>query len=364
MSLPSQTICLNMIVKNESGVICRCLQSVLPLINYWVIVDTGSTDGTQKCICEFLKDVPGELHEKSWVNYQHNRNEALALAKGKGDYLLLMDADDFLEFDAGFSLPKLKQDYYLMSRVDKELGARAFRIKLINNHLNWNWEYVIHEALSTTDKKKWGQLEKVRDVICHDGVRARDKNTLYKDIEVLKECVKKEPENSRYVYYLAQSYNGTKQYVQALECFEKRAKMGGFDEEVFWSLLLKGKLQQKLKMAANIVIESFFNAYQYRPTRAEPLYYLVALYMDIKNYEFASTLVKKALSIPIPYEATTVEVWIYEYGLAYALASAAYLTARYSEALDVCNELLANAKMPKSMLEELTQLHFLVSIKR
>ena len=359
----SQTICLNMIVKNESSVICRSLQSVLPLIDYWVIVDTESTDGTQKCIREFLKDIPGELHERPWVNYQHNRNEALALAKGKGDYVLLMDADDFLEFDADFSLPKLKQDYYLMSRVDKELGARAFRIKLINNQLDWHWEYAIHEALSTTDKKKWGLLRGVRDVICHDGVRARDKNTLYKDIEVLKECLEKEPENARYVYYLAQSYNGTKQYEQALKFFEKRAQMGGFEEEVFWSLLLIGKLQRKLKLPANVVIESYFNAYRYRPTRAEPLYYLVALYMEIKNYEFAYTLVKKALAIPIPYDVTTVEVWIYEYGLTYTLASVAYLTSRYSEALEACNQLVANAKMPKLMQEQLNQLHFLVSAK-
>jgi len=44
------TVCLNMIVKNESEVITRCLKSVLPLIDYWVISDTGSTDGTQKII--------------------------------------------------------------------------------------------------------------------------------------------------------------------------------------------------------------------------------------------------------------------------------------------------------------------------
>lgn len=42
-----QTVCLCMIVKNEAPVIRRCLDSVRPLITNWVIVDTGSTDGTQ-----------------------------------------------------------------------------------------------------------------------------------------------------------------------------------------------------------------------------------------------------------------------------------------------------------------------------
>jgi cellulose synthase/poly-beta-1,6-N-acetylglucosamine synthase-like glycosyltransferase len=45
-----KTVCLNMIVKNESQVIEKCLASVKPLIDYWVIVDTGSTDKTQQIV--------------------------------------------------------------------------------------------------------------------------------------------------------------------------------------------------------------------------------------------------------------------------------------------------------------------------
>jgi glycosyltransferase involved in cell wall biosynthesis len=46
--LEAKSVCLNMIVKNESKVIERCLRSVKGCIDYWVIVDTGSTDDTQK----------------------------------------------------------------------------------------------------------------------------------------------------------------------------------------------------------------------------------------------------------------------------------------------------------------------------
>ena len=48
------TLCLCMIVKNEAPVIRRCLDSVRSLIDYWVIVDTGSTDGTQDIVCNVL----------------------------------------------------------------------------------------------------------------------------------------------------------------------------------------------------------------------------------------------------------------------------------------------------------------------
>ena len=64
------TICLTMIVKNESQVIRRCIDSVKDYISYWVIVDTGSTDGTQDLIKEIMTEynIPGELHERPWVD--------------------------------------------------------------------------------------------------------------------------------------------------------------------------------------------------------------------------------------------------------------------------------------------------------
>ena len=85
-----------MIVKNESKIIERCLKSVYHLIDTWCIVDTGSTDGTQDIIKEFLKDKPGELIERPWVNFGHNRNEALSLARRWGEWILLTDADMIL----------------------------------------------------------------------------------------------------------------------------------------------------------------------------------------------------------------------------------------------------------------------------
>ena len=86
--LQSNEICLNMIVKNEAAVIERCLASVRAHIDHWVIVDTGSTDGTQALVRDALKDVPGTLFERPWVHFGHNRSEALALAQSHGDYLL------------------------------------------------------------------------------------------------------------------------------------------------------------------------------------------------------------------------------------------------------------------------------------
>ncbi len=44
-----------MIVKNETHIIKECLDSIHKYVDYWVIVDTGSTDGTQE-----LKNLKGD----------------------------------------------------------------------------------------------------------------------------------------------------------------------------------------------------------------------------------------------------------------------------------------------------------------
>ncbi|MGW8881862.1 glycosyltransferase, partial [Streptomyces mirabilis] len=87
------TVCLNMIVKNEAPVIRRCLESVRPLIDTWVILDTGSTDGTQDVIRDVFSDLPGALHESPWKGYDGSRSEAIDLARAEADYLLFIDAD-------------------------------------------------------------------------------------------------------------------------------------------------------------------------------------------------------------------------------------------------------------------------------
>ena len=117
-----QTICLCMIVKNEAPVIRRCLDSVQPIVDYWVIVDTGSTDGAQDIIREHLRDLPGELHERPWRDFAYNRSEALALARPHADYSLIIDADDVLEIADGYRLPELTAELLSLEIRDSSLA--------------------------------------------------------------------------------------------------------------------------------------------------------------------------------------------------------------------------------------------------
>src|SRR5262245_5768514 len=199
-SIVASTICLNMIVKNEASVIDRCLDSVLPLIDSWVIVDTGSTDGTQDRVRGRLRSKPGELHERPWKNFGENRNEALALARGAADYLFFIDADETLTIPSGYERGDLTEDgYYLTCEYD---GTVYGRCALVAARLPWRWKGVVHEFLACDRPFSLRTLDGPRIHVAHDGARSRDPQTYARDAALLEEVVRADPNSTRDVFYL------------------------------------------------------------------------------------------------------------------------------------------------------------------
>ncbi len=164
------SICLCMIVKNESGAIERCLKSVRGLLTTWVISDTGSEDGTQDIIRDTLRGIPGELHEEPWVNFGHNRSLNISHAYKKADYLLLLDAD--LEIRQEEELPPLTAAAYML----RHEGPLEYRIRrLVRGDVTWRYEGVTHEYLTTDEPIDQANLDALVVVDHADGGSRHDK---------------------------------------------------------------------------------------------------------------------------------------------------------------------------------------------
>lgn len=360
-----KTICLNMIVKNEAKVIERCLSSVKHLIDYWVISDTGSTDGTQEIIRRALSGIPGELMERPWVDFSHNRNEVLHQSKGKGQYLLFIDADEWLDFSPNFVMPDFKKDCYVAS-VRVSNGSVYQRVILINNEIPWIWKGVLHEDICPDYINGFEFLQGVINVSnTADGYRSKSPKKYQKDAAVLKAALDKEPDNCRYAYYLAQSYEEGKDYELALDMFTRRSQMkGGWAEEVFYSYYKIAQLQQLLKYPPEIFINSYCKAYENRPTRAEPLFHLASYYLSVRDFFHAYLISKFALTIPRCTDCMLVEHPIYDYGLLAQFAESATQLGQFHEAYDAYQKLLANPKAPPDMKQWLrSRLSFIASKK-
>ena len=333
-----KTVCLNMIVKDESPVIRRCLASVKHLIDYWVIVDTGSSDGTQSFIRDFLKEIPGVLHELPWVNFGHNRNEALNLAKDKGDYLLFIDADEFLVIENDFTFSELTADvYFVLTRSDLE---SFYRQLFVATQIDWRWNGALHETLSSSQIKNGMILQGITNVVTHEGHRSKDSNKYLKDSVLLEEMLADDSTNERILFYLAITYADAQNYELALKTFEKRAAMGGDPEQKFYSLLSIALLQEAMHLDSELFMRSYDQAFQFRPTRAEPLYYMARYYMSIQAYLLGYLLSQHALTIPRPCDQGNVKISIYDYELLVQFAEASFALGRIEEACNTYQQLI------------------------
>lgn len=350
MNAAGQVVCLNMIVKNEAGVIRRCLDSVRPVIDYWVIVDTGSTDGTQNIIREYFYDRPGELHERPWQDFAHNRSEALRLARDKGDYTLIIDADDALEIAPGKHLPPLTADSYSVEIGDSSLIYQ--RPQLVRNALPWRYEGVLHEFITCDGADSQSALlAGFRIRRNHDGARRRDPHTYQRDAAVLEAALQTETSpflRSRYRFYLAQSYRDCGEREKAVENYLARAELGFWQEEVFISLYAAAQIMEGLGRPDNEVIDLYLRAAAALPSRAEALHGASRLCRlkgrHVQGYEIA----KRGLEIPMPSsDALFLEPWIYELGLLDELSVNAYWAGHHRESLDASLALLATGKLPE-----------------
>ena len=343
-----KTICLNMIVKNEAPIIQRCLSTVRDTIDYWVIVDTGSTDGTQEMIREYLKDIPGELHERPWVNFGHNRNEALDIAREKADYILFVDADDQMIFLKSFDKKNLVKDFYMVC-VKRQSGDH-YLPNIISNDSGWFWDGVLHEHIAHTQRMD-GEILKdvVNESYWQDGHRSQDPKKYLKDAKILHDELEKNPDDPRTLFYLAQSYEAAGELEKALDFYKQRLVFEGDRQEAFWAYYCMGRIQVNLQMSQEEVISSFCNAWQLSPIRAEPLL-AIAQYFSDNNCQSLGYIVSKfatTLKTPNILNSNFLE-WMYEFGIQACYADNARFLKKYDEARGAYRDLLKR-KIPQDL---------------
>jgi predicted GH43/DUF377 family glycosyl hydrolase len=303
-----------MIVRDEAHVLERCIGSLGGLIDSWVICDTGSSDGTPELVGSLLGHLPGELHHRPWVDFGHNRSELLELARGRADYLLLLDADMTLRHNG--PLGRLQADAYLL----RETGALDFGvIRLVRGDRRWWYEGSTHEYIATDGELRREELASLEIEHHADGSSRAQK--LLRDAGLLKRDMLREPENPRPVFYLAQTYRDLDRHELAAKYYRRRVEMGGWEEEVFYANLQEGALRIRQEHAAGVPI--LLEAWQRRPTRAEPLFELAQACRARGEFAPARMFAERGLQIPYPADVLFVHRWVYDHGLLMERAFAA-----------------------------------------
>jgi len=335
-----------MIVRNEAKVIARCLQSVLSVIDYWVICDTGSTDATRSIISKTLKKVPGELHEHSWVNFGFNRTTAFRLAEGKADYVLFIDADMILNVHEAFK-SRLNADAYLL----RYNGALDYWQTMLVSAAH-RWEYVgpTHEYVHAATAAAPHKLDSISLTHFADGGTRSDK--FVRDIRLLTEALEKEPGNTRYLFYLAQSYNHIGEHSQAIRYYRERAAAGGWEEESWYALYQVGVMLEESQAPREQIFAAYVEAFENRPQRAEPLFRLVRWLRIQERYAEGLLYAEKALTVAYPTDILFVEKPVYEYNLLFEYAICAHYAGNAEEAVHANYRVIGHPSTPRFIAQQ------------
>jgi len=338
-----------MIVKNESHVIKETLENLCKYINfsYYVISDTGSTDNTIQIIKDFFneRNIRGEIYNDNWKDFGYNRSLALKYAHKKTDYLFIFDADD--KIFGNFKFPSvMDKDSYFLKFGN---GVTYKRILLINNQLEWNFIGVLHEYINCISKKHTS-CDLIDGEYFVDsgksGSRSNDPQKYSKDAIILEKAFYEAEKNNehikiRYAFYTAQSYRDSDQKEKAIEWYKKRVSLKDWDQEVYFSYYMIGKLYRELNDIEK-AIYYWTLAYEVDGDRYESIYEIIShfritghptiayqYYLMIKNFN------------PDLYNKLFVYFPIYEYLLDYELSIILSYNNKHPDAIKIYQKLFS-----------------------
>jgi tetratricopeptide (TPR) repeat protein len=343
-----KTICLNMIVKNESHIIETTLHNITNhiKIDYWVISDTGSTDNTIDIIVNYFneKKISGEIFRDKWVNFGHNRTKAIEHAYEKTDYLFIFDADDLIQGE--FVLPEnMNKDMY---HVPFESPVLYHRPILVSNRMKWKYSGVLHEYLVNIDPIKSYEYMSGNFYIQSRRLGARNHNpNKYLDDAILLEKGYHEENidiglKNRYSYYCAQSYQDAGNPDKAIEWYENTLVLDFHLQYKYCACIRAGDCYYVINRVDK-AIEYWGKAYEYDHARVEGVVKIMEYFYTIGLHFIVLSLYNKFKHITIGDAKDKIFLDHSKYhDLHYYASISGWYCNEHSSAYEACKYLLLN----------------------
>ncbi|MFD2703191.1 glycosyltransferase [Paenibacillus shunpengii] len=297
MMMQKKTISLCMIVKNEEGNIRRCLESVIKKVDEIIVVDTGSTDDTLNIVSEFTSNI----HTFEWSgDFSSARN--YSIQKATSDYILVLDADEFLELNCNLQNDiQSGLDYYLL-KIKNELSyGGAFThsaVRLFANSKGFRYENRLHEHLNIQDENHRFIGGEGKSIIHHIGYTNEvmdGKDKVRRNLSIMLKEVEENP-NAYNLFNMGKTYMSAGEYEKAIKYFKKAYPLSSnrvFMPELLCKLAQSLGHLKKFEDALNILHDAV-NIY---PTDTELRYIQGVLFMDAGYNKDAENTFNKCLEL-------------------------------------------------------------------
>lgn len=355
----NKKIGLCMIVKNESKIIERCLNSVKPLIDYVCIIDTGSTDDTVDVINNWMKSngVDGQVVFEPWKDFAYNRSFAMEKIREKKyiDYVLMIDADEILMYEENVNFLEIKENLNCdLYNITCKLGSIEYaRTSITKNDMPYFYKGVVHEYLECKEHIKTRETIKgIYNIPFQDSARNQNIEKYQHDAKVLQDVLKTETDPfliSRYTFYLAQSCRDSLEKEKAIYWYNERAKQGFWNQEIYISLYHIAKIKESLEYPSDDIVQSYMRAYEVCPERIEALHGAISYCRRNGRNHQAFMMVTYARSMPVNKTGLFSENWIWDYGIDDEYSIVSYWTGHIKEGIEVTEKLLN--KIPEEQKE-------------
>jgi glycosyltransferase involved in cell wall biosynthesis len=227
-------ISVSMIVKNEESCLRTALESVKEADEI-VICDTGSTDSTI--------EIAKEYTDKVYTDYKWNDSFAEArnysASKCTGDYILIIDADEYLEEGAMERIRKFEGEALEFHTISAKTGQIHGSIRLYKNRPETKWFGAAHNYLNIEPSHK----SNIKMYYAYSKSHELDPD---RTLRILQNEIRKNPKAAREMYYLGQEYISRKQYQKAISTFKKYVRLSKFPAEKADAYLYMARCQYVL----------------------------------------------------------------------------------------------------------------------
>jgi glycosyltransferase involved in cell wall biosynthesis len=205
-------ISASMIVRDEETVLEECLRSIVG-IDEIVILDTGSIDGTAEIAQRYTKMYYADVYK--WNdNFADARNESLK--RCTGDWILIIDADEYLEQGG---VQKIRE---LTKNIPANISAIGFKtiakngnlmhesVRLFRNNIGVQWHGPVHNYLSVRSQYS-------SDISLYYGYSPAHAKDPDRSFRILTKEIEKNPSALRERFYLAREYYYRQKWEEAIE---------------------------------------------------------------------------------------------------------------------------------------------------
>lgn len=273
-------ISLCLLVKNEERNLARCVDSVRDLAGEIVVVDTGSTDGTQEIAAGHGAKVVAFDFDR--VDFAAARNFGIGLARG--EWVMVLDADETLDAASGPLVRELvgrgeNAGYYFERSNKQPEGAAAttdYAVRLFPNGAEYRYRGRVHETVDASILAAGGRLKRSGVRIHHDfaaDTEARRRRN-FRYIQILKEEIAADPTDTTRLDFLAAEYHQLGMFGEATEVAKRIVAARPEDARAHLHL---GAYYLMYKPDWEQARASFLEALRLKPGDAEALAFLEAM---------------------------------------------------------------------------------------